>query len=247
MITKVWAHRGASAYAPENTLEAYELAAKQKADGIELDIQLTKDGELVVIHDETVNRVSDHKGPVADYTLKDLKKINVNKKFLKYKKAAVPTLEEVYQLVKPTELTVNVELKTSVNFYPGIEEKALEVAAKCGMEDRVIYSSFNHYSLLRLKKLSKEAKTGILISDIIVDAPDYAANLGFDAIHPSLNILQVPDFVQNCRENNIAIHPWTVNEEIHMKMMLESGVNAIITNKPDVCRKLVESFYRFGN
>lgn len=242
MKTKVWAHRGASAYAPENTLEAYELAAKQKADGIELDVQLTHDGSVVVIHDETVNRVSEQKGLVAEYTLKELKKINVNKKFPKYKKATIPTLEEVYQLVRPTGMTVNVELKTSVNFYPGIEEKVLELAAKYGMEDRVIYSSFNHYSLLKLKELSKKAKTGILISDIIVDAPDYAANLGFDAVHPSMNILQVPDFVARCRENCILIHPWTVNDEKHMKLMLRYDADAIITNKPDLCREIVDSY-----
>lgn len=239
MKTKVWAHRGASEYAPENTLEAFELAVEQGADGIELDVQLSKDGELVVIHDETVNRVSNHKGYVAEYTLKKLKTFNVNKRFPQYGKTTIPTLEEVYQLLKSTNLTVNVELKTSHNFYPGIEEKVIALAEKLGMTDRIFYSSFNHYSLLRLKKISSHVKTGILISDILVDAPGYAADLGMDAIHPHFGMLQIPDFIKSSKEKRIAVNPWTVNDEGHMKALAEQGVHAIITNKPDVCRKIV--------
>ena len=93
--TKVWAHRGASGYAPENTLEAFKKAEKMKADGVELDVQLTKDGELVVIHDETVDRVSGEKGFVKDYTLKELKRLNVSKHMPSYdKKTRIPTLDE---------------------------------------------------------------------------------------------------------------------------------------------------------
>lgn len=240
MKTKIWAHRGASEYAPENTLEAFELAVRQGADGVELDVQLSKDGELVVIHDETLNRVSNHKGYVAEYTLKKLKTFHVNKHFPQYGKTIIPTLEEVYQLLKPTNLTINVELKTSNNFYPGIEEKVIALADKLGMSDRLLYSSFNHYSLLRLKKISSNVKTGILISDIIVDAPGYAANLGIDAIHPRLNILQIPDFVKSSKEKGIEVNPWTVNDETQMRILAEQGINAMITNKPDVCRKIVE-------
>lgn len=111
--TKVWAHRGASGYAPENTLEAFKKAEKMKADGVELDVQLTKDGELVVIHDETVDRVSGEKGFVKDYTLKELKRLNVSKHMPSYdKKTRIPTLDEVFDLLKNTEMTINIELKT---------------------------------------------------------------------------------------------------------------------------------------
>ena len=105
--TKVWAHRGASGYAPENTLDAFQKAVEMGADGIELDVQMTKDSELVVIHDETIDRVSNGKGWVKDYTYEELKKINFNKTHLEYTKEEIPTLEQVYRLIKPTNLTIN--------------------------------------------------------------------------------------------------------------------------------------------
>ena len=112
MNTKIWAHRGASGYAPENTLESFELAIEQKADGIELDVQMTKDGELVVIHDETIDRTGNGTGRVQDHTLKELKALNFNKTHPEYASAKIPTLREVYELVKPSGITVNVEMKT---------------------------------------------------------------------------------------------------------------------------------------
>ena len=153
MNTKIWAHRGASGYAPENTLESFELAIEQKADGIELDVQMTKDGELVVIHDETIDRTGNGTGRVQDHTLKELKALNFNKTHPEYASAKIPTLREVYELVKPSGITVNVEMKTGVYFYPGICGKVLELAEEMGMKERIWYSSFNHSTLVALKKL----------------------------------------------------------------------------------------------
>ena len=140
-MTKIFAHRGASAYAPENTLEAFSMAMEQGADGIELDVQLTKDGEAVVIHDETIDRVSDGKGYVKDYTLKELKAFSFNNHMETYAGTRIPTLQEVLELVKPGEMKVNIELKTGIFWYPDIEEKVLEIVTKNEMESRVIYSS----------------------------------------------------------------------------------------------------------
>ena len=172
--TKVWAHRGASGYAPENTLDAFRKAVEMGADGIELDVQMTKDGELVVIHDETINRVSNGKGWVKDYTYEELKKFNFNKTHLEYTKEEIPTLEQVYLLIKPTNLTINVEIKTGIVFYPGIEERVLELTERLGMKERVIYSSFNHYTIRKIKESDPQAKTGMLYEDGIIDAVDYA-------------------------------------------------------------------------
>ena len=172
--TKVWAHRGASGYAPENTLDAFRKAVEMGADGIELDVQMTKDGELVVIHDETIDRVSNGKGWVKDYTYEELKKFNFNKTHQEYTKEEIPTLEQVYRLIKPTNLTINVELKTGIVFYPGIEERVLELTERLGMKEHVIYSSFNHYTIRKIKELDPQAKTGMLYEDGIIDAVDYA-------------------------------------------------------------------------
>ena len=146
-MTKIWAHRGASGYAPENTLEAFALAVEQEADGVELDIQLTKDQRLVVIHDETLDRVSERHGYVKDFEWKELCKIPVNRTIPEYKEVFIPTLEDVYQLLKSSGLTVNVELKTGVIWYPQIEEKVLALTKEMGMLEQVIFSSFNHISI----------------------------------------------------------------------------------------------------
>ena len=146
--TLVWAHRGASGYAPENTLEAFRMAVEMGADGVELDVQLTKDGELVVIHDETVDRTSDGSGWVKDFTYARISRFNYNRTHKEgYERAMIPTLEEVYELLKPTGLTINVELKTGVVFYPEIEERVLDLTARMGLEECVWYSSFNHYTV----------------------------------------------------------------------------------------------------
>lgn len=228
--TKVWAHRGASGYAPENTLDAFRKAVEMGADGIELDVQMTKDGELVVIHDETIDRVSNGKGWVKDYTYEELKKFNFNKTHLEYTKEEIPTLEQVYLLIKPTNLTINVEIKTGIVFYPGIEERVLELTERLGMKERVIYSSFNHYTIRKIKESDPQAKTGMLYEDGIIDAVDYACDVvKADALHPAGYNVLYPGFLDKCRERNRQLHVWTINEEKDMRMLCEAGVDAIIT------------------
>lgn len=166
--TKVFAHRGASGYAPENTLEAFALAIRQGADGIELDVQLSSDGVPVVIHDETIDRVTDKTGYVKDYTLQELKELTVLKdRFPAYSQSKIPTLKEVLEAVKPSGIQVNIELKTGIYWYPDIEKKVAEIVEETGMKDRIVYSSFNHYSVQRLKEIVPDAETAYLYSDVI--------------------------------------------------------------------------------
>lgn len=239
-MAKIWAHRGASGYAPENTLEAFELAVKQRADGVELDVQLSKDGELAVIHDETVDRVSDGTGMVCDFTLAELKKFHVRGRFPEYENARIPTLREVYELLKDTDLTVNVELKTSIILYPGIEEKVLRETAEMGMEERVWYSSFNHFTLKKLKALDPGVRTGMLYADGLCDAAGYGKSLGVDALHPALYHLQYPDLAEGIRREKLKLHVWTVNEIPHIQAALAWGVDAVITDYPDRVRKVLD-------
>lgn len=238
MKTKIWAHRGASGYAPENTLEAFELAIHQNADGIELDIQLTKDGELVVAHDEKIDRVTGKTGWIKNYTLKELKQFRFNRTHPEFTNACIPTLKEVYELMQPTNLTVNVELKTSICFYPGIEEKALKLAKDMQMEERIIYSSFNHYTLKTLKELDSSVRTGLLYEDGWINVPAYGNNIGVNALHPATYLLQYPDFLKDCKKYNLPLHVWTVNTKEHMEKLIKLGVDAIITDFPDIARKI---------
>lgn len=240
MKTKVWAHRGASDYAPENTLEAFALAVKQGADGVELDVQMTKDGKLVVAHDETIDRVSNGSGRIIDYTLAQLREFTFNKIHPEYPSARIPTLKEVYELLQPTGLTVNVELKTGIVLYNGLEEKVLKLAKKMDMESRVIYSSFYHKSLVKLKKLEPSARTGILYSDGWLDVVKYGKKMNADALHPALYHLQSGKLVKQAKEHGLNLHVWTVNRKEDMEAMTKLGVGAIITNCPDICRNVVD-------
>lgn len=237
--TKIWAHRGASGYAPENTLEAFRMAIEMGADGIELDVQFTKDRQLVVIHDEIIDRVSDGHGRVVDYTLAELKQFTFNKTHPEYKECRIPTLEEVLTLMKPTGMIVNIELKTGVNFYDGIEDSVLRLVDKLEMKERVIYSSFNHYSVIKVKELCPDAHVGFLYCDGTLHMAEYAKKYQAEALHPSVNNTQYIDLIPECKERGIALHVWTVNDRNDMKRMVKFGVDAIITNYPDVAYEVI--------
>lgn len=231
--TKIFAHRGASGYAPENTLEAFALAMEQGADGIELDVQLSRDGELVVIHDETVDRVSDGTGEVRSFTLEELKKLRVSNRFEQYPDARIPTLREVLELVKPGNMEVNIELKTGIFWYPEIEKKVVDLVKEEGMEDRVIYSSFNHYSVQKIKELSSGAETAYLFGDVMLHVERYAEETGVKGLHPALYHVKMADFMKEYQESGLAVRVWTVNDEKEMEELIRKGVDGVITNYPD--------------
>lgn len=241
MSTKplVWAHRGASGYAPENTLAAFQKAVDLAADGVELDIQLTKDDQIVVIHDETIDRTSNGKGWVKDYTLEELRAFNYNRTKPEYEHADIPTMREVFELLKPTGLFINIEIKTGVVFYEKIEEKILALTKEMGMEDRVCYSSFNHYTVTRIHELKPDAEVGFLYADGPIDMPSYGVKHGVNALHPALYNLQYDGFVKECKEKGLKLNVWTVNERPYMEMCCQYGVDAIITNYPDIAKEVV--------
>lgn len=234
----VLAHRGASGYAPENTMPAFEKAIEQGADGFELDVQMTKDGEIVVIHDETIDRTSDGKGWVKDYTLEELRKFNFNRTHKEYEHADIPTMREVFELVKPTNLVINIEVKTGVVFYP-IEEKLLALTKEFGMEDRVFYSSFNHYTVKKIHELDPSTVVGFLYGDGPIDMPAYGEKHGVNALHPALYNLQYPGFVEECKKKGLKLHVWTVNEEKYVKMCMDAQVDSVITNYPDMALRVL--------
>lgn len=228
---KVFAHRGASHYAPENTLPAFALAAAQGADGIELDVHLSKDGELVVIHDETLDRTTDGTGLVRDHTLAQLQALCADNHMPGFADARIPTLREVLALVRPTPLLVNIELKTGVLWYEGIEQKALDLVREMGMADRVIWSSFNHYSIETVRQLAPEAETAYLYSDIICDVERYAAAHGVRGLHPGLWNVKMADLLQRYLASGLAVRVWTVNDAADLRWLLEAGAD-VITNDP---------------
>ena len=235
MKTKIQAHRGASAYLPENTLEAFTLAAEQGADGIELDVHLTKDGQIVVAHDERLERVSNGTGYINTHTLAELKTLDFGKGF------KIPTLAEVYAFIKETDLTVNVELKTTELLYPELPAKLIKLEQEFSMSERLIYSSFNHYSLAEIKRINPFAKTGLLYAMGLIDPWVYAKYVSADAIHPHYAIIAaLPETVIKCHENGIMVNVWTVDDPKIITYMYKCGVDAVITNKPDVAGSCYE-------
>lgn len=236
----IWAHRGASGYCPENTIPAFKKAIEMKADGIELDIQMTKDQRIVVCHDEKIDRTSNHKGFVKDFTLEELKNFDFSNGNDNFKNTKIPTIEEVFDLFKDNDMTINIELKTGIFFYEGIEEKIIELTEKYGFMDRVIFSSFNHYTIRKIKQLRSEAKCGLLYADGTIDMPQYAKSLGVEALHPALYNIQFPGFLEECAKENLQVNVWTVNEDEYIEFSYKAFVNSIITNYPDKAISIIE-------
>jgi len=232
-MSMIYAHRGASAYAPENTLEAFALAVRMGADGIELDVHLSRDGQLVVIHDETVDRTTNGHGQVQDFTVAQLQALDASNHMDGFPNAKIPTLAQVYDLLKDTDLWINVEVKTDAILYPDIEKKCLELAKEKGMEDRIIYSSFNHYTIATLRRLDKTAKLGLLYMSGLYEPWAYAKHVGAEYIHPFFPSLFLPGLVQGCAGNGVEINLWTIDDPQVMQQCLQLDVG-IITNKPDV-------------
>ncbi|MDD2373866.1 MAG: glycerophosphodiester phosphodiesterase [Eubacteriales bacterium] len=239
-MTKIWAHRGASARLAENTMPAFEEAVRLGADGIELDVQLSSDGQLIVIHDEKTDRTTGISGWVHQLTANKLKKLNAAAFRPQLSSTHVPRLEEVLDLLKNTEMTLNIELKNGLVQTPGMEEKVWQAVSASGMQDRVVFSSFNHYSLRMLLEFAPQAKCGLLYQSGLVDPWMYAQRVGATAIHPWYGNLQIPDLISNCHNAGIAVHVWTLNDDKKIKQAAALEVDAIITDIPERALQLLQ-------
>lgn len=240
-MCKIFAHRGYSGKYPENTMIAFKKALECGVDGIELDIQLTKDGEVVIIHDETIDRTTTGKGFVIDYTYEELEKFDASFKFKDLGFNKIPTLREYFQLVKDYDIVTNVELKTGINEYLGIEEKVWELIKEYNLEEKVIISSFNHFSVMRMKKIAPQLKYGFLSEDWIIDAGKYTHSHGVQCYHPRFNNL-VPNVIKELKKYNLEINTWTVNLEEDMKYLYSNNIDVIITNYPELAQEIKKEY-----
>lgn len=235
-MVKNFAHRGFSGKYPENTMLAFRRALETEGcDGIELDVHLSKDGELVVIHDERIDRTCvSGSGFVKDYTYEELKHFDVSYKFAgTCEPQHIPTLREYFELVAPTHLITNIEIKTSIFEYPGIEQKVYDLIEEFGLKDRIIISSFNHYTIKRMKAICPDIECGLLVGDWLIDAGSYVKQVGAECLHP-IFVNVVSDEIRNeIKAHGVKLNVWTVNEEAHIRGMIERGVDSIIGNFPD--------------
>ena len=233
ITTKIFAHRGSAGTHPENTMIAFLEAERVGADGIELDVHLSADGEVVIIHDEELNRTTNGSGFVKDYQLKQLKKLDASHSFSKQVGIQqIPTLTEVLDMVRSNNMLLNIELKNNVFFYQGIEEKVIGLVQSYNMQDRVILSSFNHYSLVQCYQIDPTIETAPLYRDCLYKPWVYARAIGAKAIHP--NIKAAPDLIiTSAMQENIAVRPYTINKEKVMKRLFSINCTSFITDYPE--------------
>ncbi|WP_380701463.1 glycerophosphodiester phosphodiesterase [Salinithrix halophila] len=251
------AHRGASAYAPEHTMASYELGDKMKGDYIEIDLQMTKDGHLIALHDETLDRTTNGTGQVKDHTLAEIKQLDAGSWFneqypayakAEYKGLKVPTLDEVLKRFGKNK-KYYIETKAP-DIYPGMEEKLLCTLKKYGLTSKkslrnghVLVQSFSQESLLKMNRLNPDIPlvqllwydiSGHISDEELNEVKQYAVGVGpnFDKIDRS--------YVQKVREHGLEIHPYTVNEKADMRKLIDWGVTGMFTNHPDRLREVLK-------
>ena len=237
----VIAHRGASACAPENTLAAFELAVAQGADAIELDVKLTQDGHVVVLHDQTVDRTTNGSGELRRMPLAAIRELDAGVRFPeKYAGERIPLLSEVLEAVGK-KLFVNIELTNYATPLDALVPKVVDLVKQFGSQDRILFSSFFPHNLARARKLLPEVPCGLLAWGGRMGWS--ARSFGFrrdvyQALHPYLADVD-PGLVYRVQAARRRIHVWTVNAEADLKRMIGYGVDGIFTDDPALACRLL--------
>jgi len=224
-LTKVLviAHRGASGYEPENTLRSVEKALELGADMVEVDVHVSRDGYIVVIHDARLERTTNGKGYVKDLTLEELKKLDAGLG------EQIPTLEEVIQLVKGKARLV-VEIKV-----PGTEKRVLQEIKENRLEDEALITSFYHPVIRRVKKLNPNVQAGVIIASRPVKPAQLAIDAKANALFPKYTFVD-QEMVLVAHKNNLVVYPWTVDTLSEINPLIKMGVDGIVTNKPSILK-----------
>lgn len=227
----VIAHRGGKKWAPENTMAGFKQSVDVKADGIELDIHKCKSGELIVIHDETLDRTTNGTGLVKDKTWSELSKLSAGLWFdKKFESERIPLLSEVLELVDG-KLVLNIEIKNSPVAYEGIEDDLLKMLEGYKYPDKIIISSFDHAVIKRISSKTDKYKLAFLGDALVYDIGGYANKVGATAWHPYHGELR-SDNVEQAHNNNLMVNVWTVNESKDWNRMKSLKVDGIVTDDP---------------
>lgn len=244
----VIAHRGASAHAPENTLPAFLLAVEQGAHAIELDAKLTRDGHVVVIHDQTVYRTTGETGKVREMTLAALRRLDAGSHFdVAFRYERIPTLEEVLTVLGHRTF-INIELTNYASPTDALPEKAAELVARFGLADRVFFSSFNPLALIRVRRRLPDTPVALLALPGLAGSlarSRLGRLLNYQALHPAL-----PDvsstLVATAHKHKTRLHVYTVNQASDMRRLYQMGVDGIFTDDPLLARQVLTIASRSG-
>jgi glycerophosphoryl diester phosphodiesterase len=237
------AHRGASLVAPENTIAAFEAAVRQNADAVELDVQLTGDGELIVLHDDTLDRTTNGTGKVSQSVLQMIKELDAGAWFGDaFKKEPVPTLADVFEAIG-RKTFINIELKNYSSPFDDLAEKVAQLVKRHNLENQVFFSSFNPFALRAAKRQLPNVPTGFLtlkgLSRSWIES--LVENIApFDAIHPHLSDIS-PQTVHRAKQNGKKLFTYTVNTPQEIVAITNLGVNGIITDDPLLAREVLSS------
>ncbi|GAA0481687.1 glycerophosphodiester phosphodiesterase [Salinibacillus aidingensis] len=237
MKTRIFAHRGASQYAPENTMPAFELAYEMNADGIETDVQLTKDHIPVLIHDENVRRTTNGIGFVQDYTLQEIIQLDAGSWFSSsFTNTSIVTLEKFLQWISPKSLKLNLELKNNVIDYKNLESIVYNMVKDYGLLERTVFSSFNPKSMERMYKLDPAANTAFLTTSKIRRLTQFTRSIGCNGLHIKYRILS-SQLVEECRKTGLDLRVFTVNRPAQMDRCYKFKCAGLFTDVPDFALK----------
>ena len=213
-------------------MAAFIEAQRQGADGIELDVHPTRDGQLVVIHDATVQRTTQGYGAVVNLTLEQLQSLDAGHKFApQFTGERIPTLRQVLEFSAANGLMVNVELKTGPPSYAGLERLVMRELRATAMLQHVVVSSFQPEVLVQVRALDDEVATALLTGEIHGASPHHAKAIGATAIHPAFRTVS-PGLLNEALQLGLAVRPYTVNDEHVMQRLAAWGADGIITDDP---------------
>lgn len=242
----IFAHRGASLCAPENTLAAFNLALHQGADGIELDAKLTSDGHVVVIHDQTVDRTTQGHGKVGELTLSQIRKLDAGSFFdIAFKGEPVPTLEEVFKAVGQLAF-INIELTNYASIRDDLPEKVANLIIRYRLQQRVYFSSFNPIALIRARRALPEIPIGFLSlpgRNGWLARSWFGRLLSYDCLHPEFSDV-TQKMVKNLHHRKKRIYVYTVNDRETMQKLYSYKVDGIITDDPILARQVLTSQFQ---
>ncbi|USG63835.1 glycerophosphodiester phosphodiesterase [Brevibacillus ruminantium] len=235
----IYAHRGASGSYPENTMEAFRAAVRRRANGIELDVQLSKDHKPVVLHDHYLERTTNGHGMVHQQTFEQLKKLRADKLHpIRQRTVRIPGLREVFHEFAPTKLHFCIELKNFFYPQPLLEEQVLELIRQYDLRERTVISSFNFDSLLTVKKLDPRQTTGLLYVGPIQHPWTVGKQYKADELHVPDDQLS-PHLVKTAKEHGFRVLGWTLDSASSIRKAAQMGVDGVITNYPGRARKVL--------